>query len=209
MSRPRQTWPGGALLFQESLTGNYAPIAFLCRDVSAFKGLTQVTAIDTNVVQRLMKRLLEYFLIFLMIMLTTVVVVAVLYRIMGDSLSWYDEVAAILLSWVTYYGACLAALERKHIGVDSILLMMPVQLRVVGMLVAEVMVIGFFILLAWAGLTVLEILEGDTLVSLTWVPIQFTQSVIPVTAILFIICELLSIPSYWRETVAGNSLNDH
>jgi len=77
------------------------------------------------------------------------------------------------------------------------------------MLVAEVMVIGFFILLAWAGLTVLEILEGETLVSLTWVPIQFTQSVIPVTAILFIICELLSIPSYWRETVAGNSLNDH
>jgi TRAP-type C4-dicarboxylate transport system permease small subunit len=190
-------------------TANQAQTAFLCRDVSTFKGLAQVTAIDPNVAQRLMKRLLEYFLIFLMVMLTAVVVVAVLYRITGDSLSWYDEVAAILLSWVTYYGACLAALERKHIGVDSILLVMPVKLRVVGMLVAEVMVIGFFILLAWAGLTVLEILEGETLVSLTWVPIQFTQSVIPVTAILFIICELLSIPAYWRETVAGNSLNDH
>ena len=156
-----------------------------------------------------MKRLLEWFLIALMLLLTIVVIVAVLFRIVGDSLSWYDEVAAILLSWVTYYGACLAALERKHIGVDSILLMMPVGLRMFGVVLAEIFVIGFFLLMAWAGLTVLEILEGETLVSLTWVPVQFTQSVIPVTAILVIICELLSVPEYWRRTAAGESLNDH
>jgi TRAP-type C4-dicarboxylate transport system permease small subunit len=156
-----------------------------------------------------MKRLLEWFLIALMLLLTIVVIVAVLFRIVGDSLSWYDEVAAILLSWVTYYGACLAALERKHIGVDSILLMMPVGLRMFGVVLAEIFVIGFFLLMAWAGLTVLEILEGETLVSLTWVPVQFTQSVMPVTAILFIICELLSVPDYWRRTAAGESLNDH
>jgi TRAP-type C4-dicarboxylate transport system permease small subunit len=156
-----------------------------------------------------MKHLLEWFLIALMLLLTIVVIVAVLFRIVGDSLSWYDEVAAILLSWVTYYGACLAALERKHIGVDSILLMMPVGLRMFGVVLAEIFVIGFFLLMAWAGLTVLEILEGETLVSLTWVPVQFTQSVIPVTAILFIICELLSVPDYWRRTAAGESLNDH
>ena len=156
-----------------------------------------------------MKRLLEWFLIALMLLLTIVVIVAVLFRIVGDSLSWYDEVAAILLSWVTYYGACLAVLERKHIGVDSILLMMPVGLRMFGVVFAEIFVIGFFLLMAWAGLTVLEILEGETLVSLTWVPVQFTQSVMPVTAILFIICELLSVPDYWRRTAAGESLNDH
>jgi TRAP-type C4-dicarboxylate transport system permease small subunit len=156
-----------------------------------------------------MKWLLEWFLIALMLLLTIVVIVAVLFRIVGDSLSWYDEVAAILLSWVTYYGACLAALERKHIGVDSILLMLPVGLRMFGVVLAEIFVIGFFVLMAWAGLTVLEILEGETLVSLTWVPVQFTQSVIPVTAMLFIICELLSVPDYWRRTAAGESLNDH
>ena len=168
-----------------------------------------VTAGQVNTIYRSMKWLLEWFLIALMLLLTIVVIVAVLFRIVGDSLSWYDEVAAILLSWVTYYGACLAALERKHIGVDSILLMLPVGLRMFGVVLAEIFVIGFFVLMAWAGLTVLEILEGETLVSLTWVPIQFTQSVIPVTAILFIICELLSVPDYWRRTAAGESLNDH
>ena len=53
------------------------------------------------VMQTYMERILEWFLIFLMVLLTTVVLVAVLYRMAGDSLSWYDEVAAILLSWVT------------------------------------------------------------------------------------------------------------
>ena len=91
-----------------------------------------MTSVETNLLQRVMTRALEWFLIFLMIVLTAVVVVAVLYRIAGDSLSWYDEVAAVLLSWVTYYGACLAALERKHIGVDSVLLMLPTKFRLIG-----------------------------------------------------------------------------
>jgi len=162
-----------------------------------------------SVMQTQMEKLLEWFLIFLMLLLTTVVLVAVFYRLAGDSLSWYDEVAAILLSWVTYYGACLAALERKHIGVDSILLSLPSNLRIVGVIFAEIFVIGFFILMAWAGIKVIQILEGETLVSLTWVPIQFTQSVIPVTALLFIVCELMSLPPYIRAVVEGRSLNDH
>lgn len=42
--------------------------------------------------------------------------------------------------------------------------------------------------------------------SLTWMPVQITQSVIPIGAVLFIICELLSVPDYWRATKDGKSL---
>ncbi|MGI9413537.1 MAG: TRAP transporter small permease, partial [Hyphomicrobiales bacterium] len=71
---------------------------------------------------------------------------------------------------------------------------------------AEFIVIGFFIVLAMTGWQVLQVLEGDRLVSLTWVPVQFTQSVIPIGAALFVLCELLSLPAYWRSTAAGRSL---
>ena len=125
-----------------------------------------MTSVETNLLQRVMTRALEWFLIFLMIVLTAVVVVAVLYRIAGDSLSWYDEVAAVLLSWVTYYGACLAALERKHIGVDSVLLMLPTKFRLIGVIVAEAFVIGFFVLMAWAGYQVVMILVTPVLLTL-------------------------------------------
>ncbi len=49
-------------------------------------------------------------------------------------------------------------------------------------------------------------LAGDTLISLTWVPIQVTQSVIPIGAILFMICQILSLPAYLKLTAAGLSL---
>ena len=150
--------------------------------------------------------LLEWVTIILMILLSVVVIVAVLYRLAGNSFSWYDEVAAIQLSWITYYGAALAALKRRHIGFDSVLLSLPLGLRKLAVIVAEVIVIGFFVLMAWAGMEVLAVLEGDRLVSLTWVPVQLTQSVIPIGAVLFILCELLSLPGYWRMTIEGTSL---
>lgn len=141
-----------------------------------------------------------------MIGLTAVVVVAVVYRKLGASLSWYDEIASVLLAWVTYYGAALAALKRSHIGFDDVLLALPRKARAGAIVVAEIFVIGFFGLLAWAGLEVLSILEGETLVSLTWVPVSVTQSIIPIGAILFIVAELLSLPDYWRDVMAGRSV---
>ena len=155
---------------------------------------------------RKLEAALEWFIIALMVGLTIVVIVAVLFRIAGNSLSWYDEVAAIQLSWVTYYGAALAALKRRHIGFDSVILSIPMPLRMVGVAIAEILVLGFFIILAITGWQVLQVLEGDMLVSLTWVPVQFTQSVIPIGATLFVVCELISLPDYWRSCAAGISL---
>lgn len=152
------------------------------------------------------ERILEWFLILLMVLLTVIVIVAVLFRIAGDSLSWYDEVASINLSWITYYGAALAALKRGHIGFDTVLLALPFRSRMLALVVAEIAVIGFFVIMAYTGWMVLDVLSGDYLVSLTWVPVQFTQSVIPIGAVLFIICELLSLPEYWRMTASGKSI---
>src|SRR3546814_758336 len=157
-------------------------------------------------VHRNLEWLLEWVVIILMVALTVVVIVGVCYRIAGNSLSWYDEVASVQLAWITYYGAALAALKRRHIGFDTVLLALPPALRKLGVIVGEALVIGFFALMAWAGMEVLTVLEGMSLVSLTWVPIQLTQSVIPIGAALFILCELVSLPGYWRMTADGISL---
>jgi TRAP-type C4-dicarboxylate transport system permease small subunit len=159
-------------------------------------------------VARLIEHVLQWFLIALMLSLTVVVIYAVISRKLGVSLSWYDEVAAIQLAWITYYGAALAALKRRHIGFDGVLLSLPPRARAAGVLIAEALTIGFFALLTWSGLEVLSVLEGMTLVSLTSVPVQFTQSVIPVGGALFILCSLLSLPEYFRATMQGRSF-DH
>ena len=80
-----------------------------------------------NSIQKFFEVVLEYFVILLMVILTVIVIVAVLYRLTGSSLAWYDEVAAILLAWITYYGSALAVLRRRHIGFDSVLLSLATQ----------------------------------------------------------------------------------
>ena len=57
--------------------------------------------------------------------LALLVVVGVISRKAGASLVWYDEVAAILLAWLTYYGAALAALHRAHLGFPNLVRLAP------------------------------------------------------------------------------------
>ena len=156
-------------------------------------------------IARLLGEILTWVVVGLMVVLTVVVVVGVIYRKLGDSLSWYDEVASILLVWITYYGAALAALKRSHIGFDDVLRALPVRVRMMAVVVAEILVIAFFAMLGWAGVRVIQVLAGDTLVSLTWVPTQFTHSVIPIGSVLFIVAEILSLPDYWTDVKAGRS----
>lgn len=160
----------------------------------------------TAVLSRTLETVLEWTVIIQMVLLTVVVIVAVAFRLAGDSLSWYDEVAAIQLSWITYYGAALAALKHRHIGFDTVLLAIPMPARMVGVAIAEIIVIGFFVILAITGWQVLQVLQGERLVSLTWVPVQLTQSVIPIGGALFVLCEVLSFPAYWRLTARGASI---
>ncbi len=129
----------------------------------------------------------------LMASLTILVIVGVAFRKGGAALVWYDEIASVLLAWLTYYGAAYAALRRGHIGFGTVVQHLSPGARRATAIVAEVIVIAFFALAAWAGWRVVLVLGGTTLVSLPWMPLQVTQSVIPIGAVLFIIAELLSL----------------
>ena len=159
--------------------------------------------------RRVLERLLEGVCILLMVGLAVVVVMAVVFRKAGASLVWYDEVAAIMLVWLTYYGAALAALRRAHLGFPALIEARPPALRLPALIVAEALVIGFFLLLAWYGWQVIQILAGDRLTSLPWVPVAFTQSVIPIGGVLIALAELLTLPERWREARRGELLHEH
>lgn len=147
----------------------------------------------------LLSRVLEAVVLMLMLGLAMVVVVGVGFRKFGAALVWYDEVASILLAWLTYYGAALAALKRSHIGVPTLVERLQPRARRWAVLFAEAWVIGFFAVVAWSGTRVLLVLSGSSLISLPWVSTAFSQSVIPIGALLFILARLLSLP----EALAG------
>lgn len=157
----------------------------------------------------LFERLLETITVMLILSLAVVVVLGVVYRWAGEALSWYDEVASVQLAWLTYYGASLAAMKRAHIGVPGLIAVVRPLYRVPLVICAELVIIGFFLMLAWYGYVVLLVLEGDTLISLPQISVQLTQSVIPIGAILFVIAELLNMPQIMREATGKAKVLRH
>jgi len=153
--------------------------------------------------KNLFENFLESIAIIQLIALSCIVIIAVIFRFLGQSLVWYDEVASVLLAWLTYYGSALAACYRGHLGFPGLFLKLPRTMRITAFLLSEVVVIGFFAVIGYAGWYVLGIFGEETLVSLPWVHLSFTQSVIPVGATLFILAELLSIPDAWNKAMAG------
>jgi TRAP-type C4-dicarboxylate transport system permease small subunit len=135
----------------------------------------------------------------LMAALTLVVVVGVVWRRAGAALVWYDEVASILLAWLTFYGAALAALERAHIGLPVLVAALPRVPRLALLALREVCVLGFFAALTWAGWRVIDVLEGTTLVSLPSVPAGLAHSALPLGCALFVAAELATLPGRLRE----------
>ena len=69
--------------------------------------------------------LLEWVVGALMVILAAEVTIGVVFRTIGHSLSWYDELASVLLAWLTYYGSALASVKRAHIGCPEIVEQMP------------------------------------------------------------------------------------
>jgi TRAP-type C4-dicarboxylate transport system permease small subunit len=136
-------------------------------------------------------------MLILMTALAAVVILGVGFRKAGAALVWYDEVASILLAWLTYYGASLAALKRAHIGFPKLVQSVNPHVRFYLVICREIIVIGFFVLVAWAGFRVLQVLDGIYLASLPGVSARVAQSVIPIGAVLFIIAELMSFAEIW------------
>ena len=145
------------------------------------------------------ERFLEWICIALMAALAVEVTAGVVFRYSGHSLVWYDEVATILLAWVTFYGAALAVLKHAHMGVPEVVRMLPPAPRVAATVVAQLCTMAFFVLLAWVGYSILEILADDRLVSLPEVSVAYANSVIPISAVLFIVAQLLVFPDVLRE----------
>jgi TRAP-type C4-dicarboxylate transport system permease small subunit len=144
---------------------------------------------------------LEWLVIALMAVLFVEVSLGVVYRTFGASLVWYDEVASILLAWLTFYGSALASVKRAHIGCPEVMALMPPGPKLAFRVVAEILTIGFFLLMGWTGYQVLGVLEGDTLVSLPDIPVSWVQSVVPISSVLIVAAELITLPGVLRRTM--------
>lgn len=157
-----------------------------------------------HAVSNILEKVLTAISMTILMALSTIIVVAVFSRFLGVSLYWYDEVSAILLAWLTFYGSALCALKRSHMGFGGLVASMPIEARKAIFLLGEVIVIAFFAVIAWASYYLLEVFGEETLTSLEFITLAFAQSALPIGAVLFIIAQICSFPKAWAWVHLGS-----
>ena len=152
-------------------------------------------------------RFLDVFLqivtIGLIVVLAIIVLMGVAFRYTGNSLIWYDEVAIVLLAWITYTGAALAVLRNAHLGFSGLLYGLPPKGRLFLFALNEVLFIAIFAVVLWGSWVILGIFGSETMTTLRWVPRWFIQGIVPVASALMILGRLLTIPERLANVRAG------
>lgn len=145
-------------------------------------------------------RLLEWAVLGLMVILAVEVILGIVFRLIGSPLVWYDEMASVLLAWLTFYGSALASVKRGHIGCPELIDQLPAVTRRRVNIFSQVLVVGFFALLGWVGASILPILADEMLVSVPWLSVAVIQSVIPISSALILIAEVIALIDLIRQT---------
>ncbi len=139
----------------------------------------------------------------LIVILAMIVLLGVAFRYTGNSLIWYDEVAVVLLAWITYSGAALAVLRNAHLGFSGLLYGLPAAGRLFLFALNEVMFIAIFAVVLWGSWVILGIFGSETMTTLRWVPRWFIQGIVPIASAVMIVGRLLTIPERLTNVRAG------
>lgn len=139
----------------------------------------------------------------ILVLLALVVLLGVSFRYSGNSLIWYDEVASVLLAWITFTGAGLATLKDAHLGFNGLLFGLPRAGRIVLFCLVEAIFLVTFAIIGWAGWAILEIFGNEMMVSVRWVSRAFVQGILPVSAAVIILARLCTLGERHAAVMGG------
>lgn len=122
--------------------------------------------------EKALLRVIETIGLALLLALTFAVIYAATMRCFGPSPGWYDELASVLLAWLTYFGVTCAVFMRQHMGFGGLVIALPRGIAVVLTLLSEGLVLAFFARIAWFGYHVLAVAAYDSRLSLPWLTLD-------------------------------------
>ena len=90
-----------------------------------------------------------------------VIVVCVLYQVFGryilnDTPTWAEALALVLVIWVTMFGAAVGVRDAGHIGMESLLVLVPERVRTRMEILIHALVGTFGALMAYNGALLAE-----------------------------------------------------
>ncbi|MDR2528500.1 MAG: TRAP transporter small permease [Synergistaceae bacterium] len=141
-----------------------------------------------NLAKRVFNSLENYLLAFFMAAIVVIVFLQVVFRQLGQSLSWSEELARYLLVWITLIGASQGVKRASHVGVEAFALLLPPKARKAVDIVASALCLLFWALIEYHSLSILRLqIANNQLSPAMRVPIWMAYAALPTGAALMIV----------------------
>jgi C4-dicarboxylate transporter DctQ subunit len=138
----------------------------------------------------------------LLVLLVLLLSVQILNRyIFHTSFVWLEEIARISFVWLIYFSAASAAKDDRHIRVEIADFFLPARAIKWVTLAADVLVIGFDLMIVWLGiLLVWSTIQYGDVTPVTDIPMGLIYAVIPVCFALMAYRALRFNIEHFRES---------
>ena len=106
--------------------------------------------------------------------------------VLGQPLSWTEEVVLICMVWLCFLGASVVTKHNEHILIDFFVALAPQRVAQAMKIFCLVVVTGVLVVLLWQGILLLEVTQDVTTIALG-IPTMYMYAAIPVSAFLMLI----------------------
>lgn len=140
---------------------------------------------------------LNQFVLGVLVLIMTVLVFAnvVLRYVVGDSLSWVEELTRYMMIWAAYLGAGLALRNGSHVAVELVQDALPVRAMHLVRFAVAIAILVFLAIVAWYGFAYssMTMMQSSAVLNL---PLGLVYLAVPVGCVLSMLHLLLGFRNY-------------
>lgn len=137
--------------------------------------------------------------------MSIVVFINVIFRWIGASLRWSEELSRYLLVWVTFMGGAYGVKTYAHIGVEAFTILLPVKARKVLSIIVAICGIVLCSVILYFGIRLVNMnFQTNQLTPAMRIPIAYMYMAIPIGMACFIIRYVLNIHAAIKELLQGD-----
>ena len=136
---------------------------------------------------------MDYWCIILLLSLTILVIISVFLRyLFGISFVWYEELISMMFLAVSIFGMVIALRERENISICYFLYKMPKPIqKFIGLIISAIIIYTEFMVFKYSLSWISS--NGNVLTSGLRVPYKIFYYMLPLTAVLMILVEVIEI----------------
>ena len=127
------------------------------------------------------------------VVMTVMIFLQVIYRyVLGESLSFSEELARYMFIWSVAMGSALALRTRSHIGVEILVERLPASMAKPAKVLACVLSLVFYGMLVWYGFEMVgETMDQES--AALELPMGYVYLAVPLSAIVLFVCEIKNV----------------